>query len=371
MTPLRCVNCGKTLQPHHMSDLCVGCLVQSGISADRGTASGLSGYSDRLEAVDSEDTTVTDPNTDGLTAANATSIDLDPDIEHVDLGFLTPSTALDSLGTLGPYEMLEPIGVGVFGLVLKARDLEKGRVVAVKILSPQFANDPAARRRFLREAQTAAQVQHEHVVKIHSVCDDGKLPGLVMEYIHGQTLQDKLDENGPLDVPSLLRIGAQAAEGLAAAHEQGLVHRDVKPANILLETPDDWVKLSDFGLARAADAIQSSNAIVGTPRYMAPEQALGRSIDHRADLFSLGGVLFAMATGQPAFGVDESMSVLRRVCEEPAPDVRSINGQVPAGLAQVVDRLLKKQPKNRIQSAELVANLLKRQQALLAERKPR
>ena len=153
----------------------------------------------------------------------------------------------------------------------------------------------AARSRFLREARAAAAVVHEHVVGVFAVAESAGLPFLVMEYVSGRSLQDRLDRDGPLSVTEVLRIGMQTAAGLAAAHAQGLVHRDVKPANILLENSVERVRLTDFGLARAAaDAgLSHSGVVAGTPYYMAPEQARGDSTDHRADLFSLGSTLYA------------------------------------------------------------------------------
>jgi hypothetical protein len=166
------------------------------------------------------------------------------------LDFLQPSTKPRSLGKLGHYEVLEVLGQGGFGIVVRAFDDKLQRVAAIKVMSPQLASTSPARRRFLREARSSARVRHENVVQIHAI-EEQPLPYLVMEYIPGQTLQDRLDQTGPLDVADLLRIGAQIARGLAAAHEQGLIHRDIKPANILLESGlEQKVKITDFGLAR-------------------------------------------------------------------------------------------------------------------------
>ena len=198
------------------------------------------------------------------------------------LDFLQPSTKPGSLGRLGHYEVLEVLGQGGFGIVLKAFDEKLHRVVAIKVMAPHLAATSPARKRFLREARAAAAVRHENVVAIHAV-EEQPIPYLVMEYIAGQTLQQKLDRNGPLDVTEVLRIGQQIASGLAAAHAQGLIHRDIKPANILLENGvEQRVKITDFGLARAADdaSLTQSGVIAGTPLYMAPEQAQGEAIDH-------------------------------------------------------------------------------------------
>src|SRR5205814_9742171 len=173
----------------------------------------------------------------------------------------------------------------------------------IKVMAPQLAASATARRRFTREARAAAAVTHDHVVTIHAVEDAGPLPHIVMQFVAGTSLQDRLDRTGPLPLAEVLRIGMQTASGLAAAHAQGLVHRDVKPANILLENGVERVKLTDFGLARAADdaSLTHSGQVAGTPAYMSPEQAEGKPVDARSDLFSLGSVLYAMLAGRPAF----------------------------------------------------------------------
>ncbi len=227
----------------------------------------------------------------------------DPDRRRRDeLPFLTPSTRPDSLGRLGHYEMLQVLGKGGFGIVFRAFDETLQRVVAVKVMAPQIATLSPARKRFLREARSSAQVRHENVVQVYEVGEQ-PLPYLAMEFIPGETLQQRLDRIGPLDVPEVLRIGRQIAEGLAAAHACDLIHRDIKPGNVLLEGGSQKAKITDFGLARAADdaSISQSGIIAGTPMFMAPEQAKGEKIDQRADLFSLGSVLYQMVSGRPPF----------------------------------------------------------------------
>jgi hypothetical protein len=279
-----------------------------------------------------------------------------------EVGLLAAGEEPGSLGRLGHYEVTEVIGRGGFGIVFKAFDPALHRYVAIKVLAPQLATSDAARQRFAREGRAAAAVSHEHLVAIHGVDEANGLPYLVMEYVSGISLQERLDRDGPLDVPEVLRIGAQTAAGLAAAHAQGLVHRDVKPANILLESGMERVKLTDFGLARAADdaSLTQSGGIAGTPQYMAPEQARGEHLDHRADLFSLGSVLYAMCTGRPPFGADSTLAVLRRVSEETPVPVRDLNPQVPGWLALVIGVLHEKDPAARFQSAAEVADLLSR-----------
>jgi len=276
------------------------------------------------------------------------------------LDFLDPADDPAHLGRLGPFVITEILGRGGMGIVFKGLDVALNRPVAIKVLAPYFASSGAARKRFAREAQAAAAVVHEHVVAIHGVDTWKGLPYLVMSFVNGHSLQERLDAEGPLGVREILRIGMQTASGLAAAHAQGLVHRDVKPANILLENGVERVKLTDFGLARAVDdaSLTQSGVIAGTPQYMAPEQAAGETVDHRADLFSLGSVLYAMCTGHPPFRAESAMAVLRRICDERPRPVRSVNPDVPIWLAAVLDKLLAKAPAERFQSAKEVADLL-------------
>jgi serine/threonine-protein kinase len=292
-----------------------------------------------------------------------------PAVADVRLDFLAPPDEPGSLGRLGRYEVTEVVGRGGSGLVLKALDPALNRVVAVKVLAPQWAGSAAARRRFAREARAAAAVRHENVVAVHGVDEVNGLPYLVMEYVHGVSLQQHVDRAGPPDLKEVLRIGIQAANGLAAAHAQGLVHRDVKPANILLENGVARVKLTDFGLARAIDdaSLTQSGVIAGTPLYMAPEQASGAAVDHRADLFSLGSVLYLLCTGRPAFRAPNTLAVLKRVCEEAPRPVRQINPDVPAWLEEIIARLHAKDPADRFQSAEALSRLLSRHLAHLQD----
>ncbi|HVX11479.1 MAG TPA: serine/threonine-protein kinase [Pirellulales bacterium] len=289
------------------------------------------------------------------------------DVDKPWLGFLLPTDDDRYLGRFGNYLVTEVIGSGGFGVVLKALDPALNRYVAVKVLSPQLANSGAARRRFAREAQAAAAVVHEHVVAIHSVAENDGLPYLVMAYVAGYSLQDRLDRQGPLEVKEILRIGMQVASGLAAAHAQGLVHRDIKPANILLENGVERVKITDFGLARTIDdaSLTASGLIAGTPQYMAPEQARGESVDHRSDLFSLGSVLYAMCTGHSPFRAETFMAVWRRLCIDTPRPIRETNAEIPDWLAEIIEKLHAKEPDDRFESAEGVAELLGRHLAHL------
>ncbi len=274
--------------------------------------------------------------------------------------FLDPAADPDLLGRLGEYEIHSVLGRGGMGVVLKARDPQLNRFVAIKALAPQWAASEVARRRFAREAQAAAAVVHPNVIAIHQVQVHGRLPFLVMPLIPGESLQQRLAARGPLELVEVLRIGMQAAAGLAAAHDQGLVHRDVKPANILLEFGVERAVLTDFGLARAADdrTLTQWGVIAGTPSYMSPEQTRGESLDARSDLFSLGSVLHEMATGLPPFHAEGTLALLRKVCEDVAPPVSSLRPGMPAWFDRIVLRLLSKDPGDRIPTARETANLL-------------
>jgi len=278
------------------------------------------------------------------------------------LEFLSKSEHQGAIGAVGPYPVLEVIGQGGMGIVLKTIDPALNRIVAVKVLSPQLAANGTARQRFMREARAAAAVAHEHVVGIHAVAESNGLPYLVMEYVPGLSLQEKIDCNGPLESLETVRIALQIAEGLAAAHAQGLVHRDIKPANILLENGVGRVRITDFGLARAVDdaACTQHGQVAGTPEYMAPEQAASKSIDHRADLFSLGCVIYACCTGHSPFRSSSSLGALHQVATLDPQPMRSSNIDVPSELEVIVNRLLSKSPEARFATAREVADVFRK-----------
>jgi WD40 repeat protein/tRNA A-37 threonylcarbamoyl transferase component Bud32 len=264
------------------------------------------------------------------------------------------------------FEVADLLGQGGMGLVFKAYEAALKRWVAIKVLSPELADDVLARHRFAREGQAAAAVRHEHVVAVHAVREAGGLPYLVMEYVEGGSLQDYLNLDGPADWQTVARIGAEVAEGLAAAHAMGVVHRDIKPSNILLSGdittgPLGRAKIGDFGLARAADEtrLTLTGTVLGTPMYMAPEQARCEMIDERTDLFSLGSVLYALATGQEPFPSGSPMAVLLQVCEAAPRPIRELNPAIPAWLIAVIERLHAKRPADRFATAAELAGLLR------------
>lgn len=275
---------------------------------------------------------------------------------------LAPTDDPQMLGRLGGYEVVGVVGSGGMGIVLKAFDRPLDRTVAIKVLAPRLASSGAARFRFAREAKAAATVLHPNVIVIHGVSNEGELPYLVMPYLRGESLQRRLDRQGPLPTEEIVRIAQQVASGLAAAHEQGLVHRDIKPANILLDDGVERVTLTDFGLARAADdaSMTRSGVISGTPQYMSPEQARGDDVDARSDLFSLGSVIYAMCTGRPPFRAESSYGTLRRITDtEPRP-IHEVNPNVPQWLERIIQRLHAKPVEARIQSADQLATLLQK-----------
>ncbi len=273
----------------------------------------------------------------------------------VDSGLIVKGDG-DSIGRLDRYELEETLGLGGTGIVFRAKDIELGRVVAVKVLSPDLAVSNAARRRFAREGQACAAVAHENVVAIHHVHSTRNVPYLVMQFVDGASLDQIIAQSGPLDTPEALRIISQVAAGLSAAHQRGIVHRDVKPANVLIESAGQRAWISDFGLARAVDdvGLTRTGFVAGTPHYMSPEQARGASVCARSDLFGLGSVLYFMLTGHPPFRAEKTLAVLNRICEAEHVSVRKLNPAVPSLVAALVDDLLAKRIEDRPESAEEV-----------------
>lgn len=229
---------------------------------------------------------------------------------------------------LGPYEILAPIGAGGMGEVFKARDTRLQRIVAIKILPDALAHDPQRRTRLMREAQLISQLNHPHICTLHDFGSENGVDYLVMEYVEGHTLADWLTR-GPLPLGDVIRIGTEIAEALDRAHKHHIIHRDLKPGNIMLTK--SGVKLLDFGLAKSTepgdDSLTAEGAVVGTPRYMAPEQLESRPGDERTDIFALGAVVYEMRTGKPAFGGTQSVTPpaldhLIATCMEKNPEQR-------------------------------------------------
>jgi serine/threonine protein kinase/predicted ATPase len=283
------------------------------------------------------------------------------DITPVSLSFLSPALEPDELGRLAHYRILKILGQGGMGIVLLAEDTQLQRPVALKVIRPEIGQILGNRQRFLREARAMAQVRSDHVVTVHHVSQVNDVCYLAMELLEGEPLDRWLDGVRIPPVGEVTRIGREIAQALAAAHARGLVHRDVKPANIWLEAPARRVKLLDFGLARpqASDSeLTSPGMVVGTPMYMAPEQALGEVVDNRADLFSLGGVLYRMATGRPPFEGQSALAIMSAVTTQTPPPAGDLNPALPAVLSELIGRLLARQPGDRPESADAVVHEL-------------
>ncbi len=278
---------------------------------------------------------------------------------EIDLSFLEPTSAPDSLGRLQHYEIREMIGHGGCGVVFRAFDTKLERMVAIKVMLPELAATSPARKRFLREARATAAIRHANVVTIYAV-EEKPLPFLVMEFIDGETLKQRINRTGPLEASEVLRIGYNIACGLAAAHQSGLIHRDIKPANILVENGSDQLKITDFGLARSVDdaSITQSGVIAGTPLYMSPEQAQAFDIDARSDLFSLGSVLYVLGTGRPPFRASSTLAVMRRVAEDDPRPIQAIIPEFPTWLVTIIAKLHAKDPAHRFANSQALVDLL-------------
>jgi serine/threonine protein kinase len=258
------------------------------------------------------------------------------------------------------YQLDRSLGNGGMGEVFEATDLTLHRNVAVKLLSPSLVQDEPARARFLREARALAQVNSPHVVAVYDAGEDDERPYLVMELVEGTTLEHELERAGRLEPPRAVAIATDIASGLASAHEQGIVHRDVKPSNVFL-TPLDAAKIGDFGIARLErpDAtLTLTGQTFGSPPYVAPEQATGGKVDARADLYSLGCVLFQMLVGRRPFSGDDAVSLVYQHVHTTPPRVDSLHPEVPAGLGDLVTGLMAKDPDDRPDSAEEVQRAL-------------
>jgi eukaryotic-like serine/threonine-protein kinase len=281
---------------------------------------------------------------------------------EIKLDFLSKTSTPGRLGRISTFDVKRVIGRGGMGVVLQAFDPSLHRDVAIKVLDPQLASNDVARQRFCREARAAAAVSHDNLVTIYQVDEDSKsgLPFLVMQLVTGESLEQRLKRVGKLSVVDAVRIGMQSAAGLANAHQNGLIHRDIKPGNILLENGTEKAKLTDFGLARAAEDMKLTRTgfVAGTPLYMAPEQARGDEIDARADLFSLGSVMYETLAGKPPFEGRTPLAVLRRVADEAHEPLVKLNPDVPEWLEDTIDRLLAKEPSDRFQTAQELTEFL-------------
>ncbi|MBY0458697.1 MAG: serine/threonine protein kinase, partial [Gemmataceae bacterium] len=268
---------------------------------------------------------------------------------------------------VGPYPILGELGRGGMAVVYRSKDPALPREVALKIVLPRaIESDGQAKARFLREAGAQARVDHPHVVPIYHAGEWNGVPYFVMPALKGRTLGALLAEHReskkPLPAAEVLRIGREIAEGLEAAHAVGLVHRDIKPSNVWLEDPKGWVKILDFGLAheevetRADLSVTQRKALIGTPSYMSPEQAASQPVDARTDLWSLGVVLYQMATGDKPFAGTTRPKLLQAIADDPPPPIN--RPDLPPGLRDVIFKLLAKDPDDRFPTAGAVVEAL-------------
>src|SRR6202047_1262529 len=274
---------------------------------------------------------------------------------------------------LGPYEVLSPIGAGGMGEVYKARDTRLDRIVAIKVLPTHLADRSELRERFDREAKTIASLNHPHICTLHDIGHHDGIDYLVMEYLEGETLAQRL-QKGSLPLEQVLQYAIEIADALDKAHRQGVTHRDLKPGNIMMTK--SGTKLLDFGLAKlkqevapanvqlsqlptASDPLTGHGTIVGTLQYMAPEQLEEKEVDARTDIFAFGAVVYEMATGKRAFEGKSQASLIAKILETDPPPISSLQPMTPPALDRVVKRCLAKEPEKRWQTASDLCEELK------------
>ena len=265
---------------------------------------------------------------------------------------------------LGRYQIEKELGKGAMGVVYLGRDPKINRVVAIKTmaLAQEFEADELAevKERFFREAETAGRLNHQHIVTMYDAGEEHDLAYIAMEFLKGRDLVPYTKPGQLLPLPQVVSIIARVADALAYAHSNNVVHRDIKPANVMYEPASDQVKVTDFGIARITDSSRTKTGMVlGTPSYMSPEQLSGKKIDGRSDLFSLGVTLYQMASGQLPFVGDSMAQLMFKIGNEAQADIRSLNPEVPSGLAAVIDRAMQKDMAQRYQSGDEMARDLR------------
>jgi serine/threonine-protein kinase len=257
----------------------------------------------------------------------------------------------------GRYSIERELGRGGMGIVYLARDVALDRMVAIKLLPPALAADADYRERFLAEARTAAGLSHPNIVPIHSVEEHGTLVFFVMGYVDGETLRERVERVGALSTRYVMKVMQEVAWALGYAHQRGIVHRDIKPDNIMIEEATDRAMVTDFGIAQVGrvEGEDATGEIIGTARYMSPEQACGETVDGRSDLYSLAATMFYALTGRAPFDAPTVPAMLALQVSTPAPLIQSVCPEASDRLAAVIDRCLEKAPANRIQTGDEVA----------------
>jgi eukaryotic-like serine/threonine-protein kinase len=274
--------------------------------------------------------------------------------------------------TAGRFEILREVGRGGMGAVYLARDLSLDREVAIKVLPPELAAQPTLRERFVREARLAASLSHPNIIHVHSVEEHHDLLAFVMQYVDGETLTERIARSGPYDAADCAQLLQDVAWALGYAHGRGVVHRDVKPDNLLIERGTGRPMILDFGIARQdrASGLTEVGHSIGTPRYMSPEQAAAEGVDGRSDLYSLGCVGFFAATGRPPFDGESAHKLLMQHLTVPAPAVTSVRPEFPSGLSDVIATALAKEPGARFATGEAMAEAIGRLQLRTREVAP-
>lgn len=257
----------------------------------------------------------------------------------------------------GRYSIERELGRGGMGIVLLARDVALDRPVAIKLLPHHLAANPEARERFLQEARTAAGLSHPNIVPIHAVEEHGALVFFVMGYVDGDTLRERVARHGPLSPRMAMKLLQEVSWALGYAHQRGVIHRDVKPDNIMVERATDRAIVTDFGIALGRDAA-GDGEVIGTASYMSPEQACGDPVDARSDLYSLGATFFFALTGRPPFQGSTVPAILTRQVAQPAPLMQAVRPEIPGKLATIIDRCLQKAPADRPQTGEELASMV-------------
>ncbi len=266
---------------------------------------------------------------------------------------------------IGKYEIVRLVGAGGMGEVYEARDLPADRTVALKVLPESAAADPELCARFLREGRAASRLTHPSITRVYDIGAEGRILFIAMELVRGESLEARLADYVPLSTSELVEIASQLAEALSEAHAKGIIHRDIKPANVIV-TPQGQAKLLDFGIAkvlhkpgeRATVAPTAEGLVMGSANYMSPEQALGKTVDHRSDLFSLGGVMYEMATGHRPFEGGQPAEVIGKVIGAQPDAIAGFNREVPPEIVRIIGKCLEKDPARRYQCAgELLADL--------------
>ncbi len=315
--------------------------------------------------------TVASPTVSMHASNEITGIDDPGDAEMGISDILSPPVKADELGRLGDYRILKILGSGGMGFVFLAEDEKLRRRVALKVMKPTEARRHGAKERFLREARAAAAIEHDNVVTIHQVGEDRGIPFIAMPMLQGDSLRSILERESPLAQERAIAICRQAASGLAAAHETGLVHRDIKPDNLWIESTKERVKILDFGLVREVgdgEGLTLQGTVLGTPSYMSPEQASGESLDHRSDLFSLGAVFYQMLSGKSPYAAGSLTATLLNVARAQPTPIETLVPGLDRELVALVAKMNSREPKDRPQTAAEVVQTLERIESRLQSR---